>query len=58
MSDDPILRELRETRKIIETECKKKGQSYFAHLLEIQENYKEKLTEHPRKSQVLKEKTA
>ncbi|MCP4155852.1 MAG: hypothetical protein GY757_49465 [bacterium] len=43
MTDDPIIQELRDIRKNIETECEKKGQTYFSHLLDVQEKYKERV---------------
>lgn len=43
MNDDPIIRELREIRRKTEEECEKKGKSYFSHLLEVQDKYKNRL---------------
>jgi len=51
MNHDPIIHELRNIRKDIEEECKRKGQSYFNHLLEIQEKYKDRLATDELKSQ-------
>jgi hypothetical protein len=51
MSDDPIIQEIREIRKKIEEECQQKGQTYYDHLLEVQEKYKDRLTGHDSISQ-------
>ncbi len=55
MNHDPIIEELREIRKNIEEECERKGKSYYDHLLDVQEQYKDRLVEnHP----VVEEKSA
>jgi hypothetical protein len=43
MNNDPIIQELREIRKNIEEECRRKGQTYFEHLLEVQEKFKNRI---------------
>lgn len=45
MERDPIIQELRDIRKNIEEECKKNNQSYFSHLLEVQDKYKDRLVD-------------
>lgn len=45
MNHDPIIQELREIRKDIENECENKGQSYYDHLLEVQEKYSGQLVD-------------
>ncbi|MCP5051485.1 MAG: hypothetical protein GY940_30235 [bacterium] len=58
MKDDPIIEELREIRKHIEDECKNKNQSYFDHLQEVQEQYKDRLVDTAQKHPGIKEKSA
>ncbi|MGE5341984.1 MAG: hypothetical protein ACM3SY_10955 [Candidatus Omnitrophota bacterium] len=58
MNNDYIIRELRDTRKKIEEDCQKKGQSYFDHLLEVQEKYKDRIVTDTLDSQDKKKKFA
>jgi hypothetical protein len=58
MKDDPIIQELRGIRKAIEEECKRKGQSYFDYLLEVQEKFKNRLVGKPLDYKETKKKSA
>jgi hypothetical protein len=58
MNHDPIIQELRDIRKKIEEECKKKGQTYFDYLLEVQEKYKDRLVTDTLNSKGSEEKSA
>jgi hypothetical protein len=58
MNHDPIIRELRKIRKEIEEECQKKGESYYDHLLKVQEQYKDRLVENTADFRELSEKIA
>ncbi len=58
MKDDPILRELREIRKQTEKECRKKGYSYFEHLLEVQNKFKNRLVADTNRLPAVDEKSA
>lgn len=58
MKDDPIIQELRGIRKDIEEKCKKKGQSYFDYLLEVQDKFKDRLVDEPLDYKEIKRKSA
>jgi hypothetical protein len=58
MKDDPIIQELRGIRKDIEEECKKKGQSYFEYLMEVQDKFKDRLVDEPLNYKEIKRKSA
>lgn len=58
MKDDPIIQELRNIRKDIEEQCKRKGQSYFDYLLEVQDKFKDRLVEEPLDYIEMKRKSA
>jgi hypothetical protein len=58
MKDDPIIQELRGSRKDIEEECKKKGQSYFDYILELQDKFNNKLVDKPLDYKDTKKKSA
>ena len=58
MKDDPIIQELRDLRKNIEEECKRKGQRYFDYLLEVQDKFKDRLVDKPLDSKEMKRKSA
>ena len=58
MNHDPIIQELRDIRKKIEEEYKKKGQTYFDYLLEVQEKYKDRLVTDTLNSKGSEEKSA
>ena len=58
MKDDPIIQELRDIRKDIEEECKRKGQSYFDYLMEVQDKFKNRLVGEPLDYKEIKKKSA
>jgi hypothetical protein len=58
MNQDPIIQELRKIRKDIEEDCQKRGESYFDHLLKVQEQYKDRLVEDTTDFRELAEKIA
>ena len=43
MVRDPIVEEIRKIRRDIEQECKQDSEAYFAHLLDIQQKYADRL---------------
>jgi hypothetical protein len=43
MFENPIINDIRQIRRQIEKECNNDGELYYAHLLEIQKKYAERL---------------
>jgi hypothetical protein len=43
MTNDPIIQELRTIRKNTEEECRKKNQTYYDYMMEVQEKHSDRL---------------
>ena len=46
MQKDPIVEEVRKVRREIEAECGNDGRKYYAHLIELQRKYADRLVKH------------
>lgn len=43
MMQDPIIKEIHDIRKAIETDCRNDSQKYFEHLRDLQEQFRTRL---------------
>ena len=58
MTEDPIVREVREIRHQIDEECRKDPEKYYQHLLRFQKKLSERLVcRQPNPLPILKQKT-
>jgi hypothetical protein len=58
MSGDPIVEEVREVRRKIETECQNDAQKYYEHLQQVQEQYGDRLVQRKPKAALERQQLA
>jgi hypothetical protein len=58
MFRDPIVEEVRQIRRKIESECEDDGQKYYEHIRKMQEKHRERLVRREPRPALKKEKAA